>query len=67
MEKLDLRRELKYLYQPGTKQPVIVDVPTMRFLTIDGVGGVGQPEFQHIMRSTSATPTGRRRRSSRQS
>ena len=49
MEKLDLRRDLKYLYQPGTKQPVIVDVPTMRFLTVDGVGGVGQSGFQQAI------------------
>ena len=46
MDKLDLRKDLKYLYQPGPKTPVIVEVPEMRFLTVDGVGGLGGPEFQ---------------------
>lgn len=46
MEKLDLRKELRHLYQPGAKAPVLVEVPLFRFLTIEGVGGVGGPEFQ---------------------
>jgi len=46
MQKLDLRKELKYLYEPSAKEPVIVDVPRMRFLAIDGVGGVGEGAFQ---------------------
>ncbi len=38
MEKTDLKRELKHLYQPSAKQVSIVDVPTMNFLMIDGQG-----------------------------
>lgn len=36
MEKLDLRHELKHLYLPSAKEPVIVDVPPMQFVMIDG-------------------------------
>jgi hypothetical protein len=36
--KLDLRKELKHLYSPSAKAVEIVDVPTMRFLMIDGAG-----------------------------
>jgi hypothetical protein len=46
MEKLDLRKELRHLYQPGAKAPVLVEVPPFRFLAIEGVGGVGGTEFQ---------------------
>ena len=33
----DFKREYRELYQPKTK-PVIVDVPAMRFLTVEGAG-----------------------------
>jgi hypothetical protein len=42
MEKLDLRKDLKYLYQPGSKAPTMVDVPRMRFLAVEGLGRVGE-------------------------
>jgi len=51
MQKLDLRRELKHLYQPSAKAPLIVDVPPMRFLTISGVGGVGETSFQEALQA----------------
>lgn len=38
MEKIDLQKELRHLYQPSAKEVVQVDVPTMNFLMIDGVG-----------------------------
>jgi len=44
-EFLDLKKQLRHLYKPGAKQPTLVDVPTMRFLMIDGVDGVGGPAF----------------------
>lgn len=37
-EKIDLRKEWKHLYRPSKKEPVIVDVPSMNFLMIDGHG-----------------------------
>lgn len=39
MEKIDLKKELKHLYQPSAKEVVQVDVPAMNFLMVDGVGG----------------------------
>jgi hypothetical protein len=38
MEKLDLKKSLKYLYEPGAKEFSVVDVPEMDFLMIDGQG-----------------------------
>ncbi|MDO8847680.1 MAG: GyrI-like domain-containing protein [Coriobacteriia bacterium] len=38
MEKVDLKRELKHLYLPSSKQVVAVDVPAMSFLMLDGRG-----------------------------
>lgn len=37
-EKLDLTKQFKHLYLPSAKAPVIVDVPPMNFLMIDGRG-----------------------------
>ena len=52
MEKLDLRKDLKYLYQPSPKAPAIVDVPPMRFITIEGAGRVGQEgDFQQALQA----------------
>lgn len=38
MEKLDLKKELKHLYQTPAKEVVEVDVPTMNYLMVDGEG-----------------------------
>lgn len=38
MEKYDVKRVLRPLYQPAAKDFVLVDVPTMRFLAVDGDG-----------------------------
>jgi hypothetical protein len=38
MEKLDLKRELKHLYQPSSRDVSFVDVPVMDFLMLDGQG-----------------------------
>jgi hypothetical protein len=37
-KKVDLRRKLRHLYRPPTKQVVEIEVPEMRFLQIDGEG-----------------------------
>jgi hypothetical protein len=34
--KLDLKKQLKHLYQPSAKAPVLVDVPEMQFAMVDG-------------------------------
>ncbi len=36
MDKLDLRKQLKHLYQPSAKKVEIVDVPPLLFAMIDG-------------------------------
>jgi hypothetical protein len=36
--KLDLRRELKALYGPPVGRPVLIDVPELSFLMVDGQG-----------------------------
>src|SRR5919198_6131021 len=36
--KVDLRRDLKTLYQPPAGRPVLVEVPELGFLMIDGQG-----------------------------
>jgi len=36
MQKLDLKKDLKYLYSPSARKIEIVDVPTMKFAMIDG-------------------------------
>jgi hypothetical protein len=36
--KIDYKKEFKTLYNPPKKEPVIVDVPEMNFLMIDGKG-----------------------------
>ncbi|WP_287583482.1 GyrI-like domain-containing protein [Candidatus Borrarchaeum sp.] len=38
MAKKDLKKELKHLYFPSTKECVFVDVPEMNFLMLDGEG-----------------------------
>jgi len=38
VEKIDLKKELKHLYQPSAKEVVQVDVPMLNFLMIDGEG-----------------------------
>jgi len=38
VEKIDVKRELKHLYQPSAKEIVQVDVPAFEFLMIDGWG-----------------------------
>lgn len=50
-KKLDLRKEFKALYTPSAKKPVIVDVPELLFVCIDGAIEKGQepgtsPGFQ---------------------
>ncbi len=38
MPKIDFKKELKHLYKPSAKEVVLVDVPPMNFLMIDGRG-----------------------------
>jgi hypothetical protein len=38
MSKLDYKKELKHLYAASAKQPALVDVPTLNYLSVDGTG-----------------------------
>ena len=38
MKKIDFKKDLKHLYQPSAKEVVLVEVPVMNFLMIDGQG-----------------------------
>jgi hypothetical protein len=38
MDKIDYKKELKHLYAPPVKNAIIVDVPPMNYLMIDGKG-----------------------------
>ena len=51
MEVLDLKKRLAKLYKPSARMPVLVKVPPMRFLMIDGKGGLGGPDFQDAIKS----------------
>jgi hypothetical protein len=42
MIKLDLRKDLKYLYAPSAKTPQIVEVPAFNYVMIDGGLGPGE-------------------------
>lgn len=46
MAKVDLKKELSYLYQTSAKEVTEVDVPTFRYLMIDGQGDPNSsPEY----------------------
>jgi len=38
MTRIDHKKELKHLYTASVKQPTLVDVPTLSYLRIDGIG-----------------------------
>jgi len=50
MSKVDLKKDLKHLYNPSAKEVSVVDVPPMNFLMIDGAGDPNvSPEYQQAM------------------
>ncbi len=56
METLDLKKDLKHLYAPSAKEPVLVDVPPMQFIMIDGTIQPGETPststgFQEVMQA----------------
>ena len=46
MQKIDLKKDLKYLYQPSAKKVILVEVPKMNFLKIDGKGSPDSESYQ---------------------
>ena len=56
MDKLDLKKAYKHLYQPSAKAVVVVDVPALQFVMIDGAIEPGEspgtsPAFQDAMQA----------------
>ncbi len=45
MPKVDLKRSMRRLYFPPAAQPVLVDVPEMSFLMVDGRGDPNDPPY----------------------
>jgi hypothetical protein len=44
-DKVDLKKELKQLYNPSAKEVSTVDVPAMNFLMIEGEGAPSSPQY----------------------
>jgi hypothetical protein len=52
MKKLDLRKELRHLYNPSAKDVTLVKIPTFKFLMIDGAGDPNtSKEFQDAIQA----------------
>jgi len=50
MKKIDFKKDLKHLYQPSAKEVVLVEVPAMNFLMIDGQGDPNDtPSYQEAV------------------
>jgi len=48
--KVDFKKTLKEFYQPSSKEVVLVEVPEMQFLMIDGIGSPGDSkEYQDAL------------------
>ena len=51
MDKVDLKKELKNLYNPPSKEVTMVDVPAMNFLLINGEGAPTSPQYSEAIES----------------
>jgi len=48
--KIDFKKTQKEFYQPNAQEPVIIEVPEMQFLMIDGMGSPGDSqEYQDAL------------------
>jgi hypothetical protein len=45
LDKVDLKKELKNLYNPSSKEVTVVDVPAMNFLLVNGEGAPASPKY----------------------
>lgn len=51
LDKVDLKKELKALYNPSAKEVSIVDVPDMNFLMIDGEGAPSSHQYMDAIQT----------------
>jgi hypothetical protein len=49
MKKVDYKKKLKHLYSPSSKKVVIVEVPPMNYLMVDGEGGPAAESYQQAI------------------
>jgi hypothetical protein len=49
MDKIDLKKELKNLYNPSSKEVTVVDVPSMNFLLVNGEGAPTSPQYSEAI------------------
>jgi hypothetical protein len=49
MDKIDLKKELKDLYNPSAKEVNVVDVPALNFLLINGEGAPTSPQYREAV------------------
>jgi hypothetical protein len=55
MKKIDIKKNLKHMYQPSAKEVEQIDVPTMNYLMADGAGDPNiSPEFAAIVEALFA-------------
>ncbi len=55
MVKVDLRQDLKHLYNPSARQVSVVDVPPINFLILDGAGDPNvSPDYQQAIEALFA-------------
>ena len=50
-KKIDLKKEFKQLYNPSSKEPVIINVPEFQFLMIEGQGSTDTESFQDAVKA----------------
>lgn len=51
MDKIDHKKVMKEFYKPSVKKPMVVDVPQMNFIMIDGKGSPYDSEYQNALMS----------------
>jgi hypothetical protein len=49
MAKIDMRKELKALYNPPAKEVTLIDVPEMNFIMVDGQGSPESEQYQQAI------------------
>jgi hypothetical protein len=55
VEKIDFKKKLKHLYQPSAKEVVLVDVPAMNYLMVDGAGDPNNsPVYEDVVEALFA-------------
>jgi hypothetical protein len=54
MEKIDLKKQFKALYNPPSKEVTLIDVPEMNFIMLDGQGAPESPQYSRSIEALYA-------------